>query len=125
MLKIVNFSHPITINQRIDLSKWFQVDQLQVIEIPVQFRMRDGFEPQVAQMLDAAKLSQEDVDAGVAILLPALSIGAAALVAEWHGRYGHFPTVIRLKSVGEMLPEWRVAEVLPLQKVRSRARARR
>ena len=122
---IINFSHPLTVNQKIELSALLQADRLVVVDVKAQFRMSDGFEAQASAMLDTAKLSAEQIEAGCVLMLPALSAGAAAVIAEWHGRYGHFPTIIRLKSTGDVLPEWKVAEVLPLQKVRSRARARR
>jgi len=124
-MRIINFSHPLTVNQKLELAKWLQVDEFKVTEVAVQFRIRDAFEGQVAEMLDQANVSQGDVDLGVVVMLPALSAAAAVLVAEWHGRFGHFPTVVRLKSVGDLLPEWKLAEVMPLQKIRSRARFRR
>jgi hypothetical protein len=48
------------------------------------------------------------------------------LLAELHGRMGHFPAVLRLRPVPDSNPpQFEVAEVINLQEVRDETRKRR
>jgi hypothetical protein len=58
--------------------------------------------------------------------MPSLSIIAATLLAELHGRMGYFPTVVRMRPVaGSTPPRFEVAEIVNLQDVRDEARGKR
>jgi hypothetical protein len=54
---------------------------------------------------------------------PSLSVVAALVVAEVHGRCGYFPAVLHLKPVPHTTPpQFAVAETVNLQVVRDAAR---
>jgi len=58
--------------------------------------------------------------------LPSLSVVAALVVTELHGRCGYFPAVLRLKPVSDTTPlQFAVAEIVNLQMVRDAARQTR
>lgn len=55
--------------------------------------------------------------------LPTLNVIAGTVLAELHGRMGHFPPIVRLRFVeGNVPSEYEVAEIINLQQVRDRAR---
>ncbi len=57
---------------------------------------------------------------------PGYAPAAVELLAELHGRMGHFPAVLRLRPVPESNPpQYEVAEIINLQAVRDQARERR
>jgi hypothetical protein len=57
---------------------------------------------------------------------PGYTPAAVTLIAELHGRMGHFPAVLRLRPVTDSVPtRYEVAEVVNLQTVRDIARTRR
>jgi hypothetical protein len=58
--------------------------------------------------------------------LPGYAPAAAALLAELHGRIGHFPTVLWMQPVTTTAPtRFQAAEVVNLQALRDEARRRR
>jgi hypothetical protein len=70
--------------------------------------------------------SQEWQTLPILVNLPSLNVIAAVLLAELHGRTGHFPAVIRLRPIPNSTPpQFEVAEVLNLQAIRDSARQRR
>ncbi len=57
---------------------------------------------------------------------PSLNTITAVLLAELHGRMGHFPPIIRLRPIDGSLPtRYEVAEILNLQAVRDESRKSR
>jgi hypothetical protein len=57
---------------------------------------------------------------------PALAPVALALIAELHGRCGYFPPILNIRPVANALPpRYEVAEIVNLQALRDKARARR
>jgi len=59
-------------------------------------------------------------------VLPSLNYAAAVLLAELHGRMGHFPAILRLRPIaGALVTEYDVAEIINLEAVRAEARTRR
>jgi hypothetical protein len=58
--------------------------------------------------------------------LPSYNYAAALVLAELHGRAGHFPAVLRLRPVaGGATTEFEVAEIINLQAMRDAARQAR
>jgi hypothetical protein len=58
--------------------------------------------------------------------LPGLAVVAGALLAELHGRVGHFPTVLHLRGNREgAATVYEVAELVNLETLRHEARSRR
>jgi hypothetical protein len=63
---------------------------------------------------------------GILVNLPAYSPAGSAVLAELHGRMGHFPTVFRLRANADgATTQYEVAELIDLQQLRDAARGRR
>ncbi len=56
---------------------------------------------------------------------PGLISAAFVLLAELHGRMGHFPSLIRLRPKPGPIASYEVTELLNLQTIREEARKRR
>jgi hypothetical protein len=121
---LLNFSHPITVEQvqQIEMMSKQKVDQ--VIERTVQFDNQKPYLAQLKELLNSVPLTPTDWQTLPLIInLPALNIIAAMLLAELHGRMGYFPTIIRLRAVEGGIPlRYEVAELINLQEVRDKAR---
>jgi hypothetical protein len=89
--------------------------------------LEQPFQPQIVRLLDDLPITAQDWQTrGWLLLLPSLNYAAAVLLAELHGRMGHFPTIVRLRPVqGTLITEYMVAEIINLENVRAEARARR
>lgn len=124
---LINFSHPLTPAQqaRIESLSGQTIDG--VIEVKTQFDPDQLFAEQARQAVDAAGLSSEQWQtAPLLINLPSLSVIAALVLAELHGRCGYFPAVLRLKPMPQTTPpQFEVAEILNVQMMREAARQRR
>lgn len=78
---------------------------------------------QIAALVDATGLSSQEWQTRQLLINPPGLAGATAtLLAEVHGRAGHFPAILYLGRAG---PVFRVAEVVDLQQVRDLARRKR
>jgi hypothetical protein len=124
---LINFAHPITEQQRAQIEAMTGSTIERVIDVPAQFDNMQPFEPQVVELLDRVGLtSQEWQTLPILVNLPSLNVIAAVLLAELHGRTGHFPAVIRLRPIPNSTPpQFEVAEILNLQAIRDSARQRR
>jgi len=124
---LLNFSHPLTPEQlqRIGELSGQQVER--VMDIPTQFDHEQPFAQQVRELVDGIGLGAEQWQTTPLLVNPpALNAIAVTLLAELHGRIGHFPAVLRLRPVAESIPlRYEVAEVIDLQVVRDEARGRR
>ncbi len=124
---LLNFSHPLTSEQlqRIEGLLGQQVER--VMDIPTQFDHERPFGEQVRGLVDGIGLSPEQWQtAPLVVNPPGYAPAAVALLAELHGRMGHFPAVLRLRPLpGSNPPIFEVAEVINLQAVRDQARKRR
>lgn len=124
---IVNFAHPLTRDQRaqIEALTGQQVDEER--QVFCQFDNEQPFAPQVRDYVDEAGLSPEAWQ-GETILVnpPGFAPAAATMMAELHGRMGHFPTVLRIRPVAGRTPTvYEVAEIINLQDIRRNARNQR
>lgn len=126
---LLNFSHPITTDQREAISKLsgYGIEMGDVKEVNTQFDQEKPFTGQAAALVEAVGLSSEQWQTErVLVNLPSLNTIAALLLAEMHGRMGYFPAVLRLRPVaGSAPPQFEVAEILNLQVVREQARSQR
>lgn len=124
---IVNFSHPLAPHQREQLEDCCGRRIDRVVDVRVQFRHEEPFGPQAVAAVDAAGLSGEEWQTlSLVVVPPALAPIACAVVAELHGRIGHFPPVVRLRPRPDATPPvFDVAEVVNLQQIREYARERR
>lgn len=124
---IVNFGHPFTDEQLEQISRLTGQCIDDVRDIPCQFDHARPFDEQARAIVESVGLTSEEWQTlPILVNLPALSIVAALVLAELHGRMGYFPTVLRLRPVeGAVPPRFEVVEILNLQQVRDQARQTR
>jgi hypothetical protein len=126
-MRLINFSHPLTPAQRASIESLSGQTIDRVIEVKTHFDPDQPFADQARQVVDAAGLASEQWQtAPLLINLPSLSVIAALVLAELHGRCGYFPAVLRLKPMPQATPpQFEVAEILNIQMIRDAARQRR
>lgn len=126
-MRILNFSHPLTERQLAGIADCLGRPPEQVQDVRAHFDLEQPFQPQIVRLLDELGLTpaQWQGEAWL-IVLPSLNFAAAVLLAELHGRLGHFPAIVRLRPVaGALVTEYEVAEIINLEAVRTDARRRR
>ena len=124
---LINLSHPLTAEQRAQIETLAGRPISRVIEKMAQFDTAQPFAPQISALVDNLGLNSEQWQtAPILLILPALNFGAAALLAELHGRCGYFPPVVRTRPIpGSLPPRYEAAEVINLQEIRDAARGKR
>ena len=124
---LLNYSHPLTPEQlaRVEELTGQPVSEIRG-EMP-QFDHEAPFGRQVRAMVDRLDLSSERWQTqSLLVNPPGYAPGATTLLAEIHGRSGHFPALLRLRPVPDSLPTfYEVSEIVNLQQVRDRARGKR
>ncbi len=120
---LLNFAHPLTEQQ------WKQIELLagtsikEVLTIPAQINETEPLRPQIIKLIDATDLSVDDwQQRNILINLPGYAPAASLLLAEIHGRTGHFPTILRLRPKHGSVTSYEVAEIINLQTFRDKAR---
>jgi len=124
---LLNFSHPLTTEQRSQVEQMTSQTLGRVIPVPVQFDSDQPFSPQIQTLLADIPLSAEQWQTeSILIVPPSLNFITAVLLADLHGRMGYFPAIIRLRPVANANPpRFEAAEILNLQAVRDEARETR
>ena len=124
---VLNFTHPLTPNQRAQIEALADTPIEDVRTIPVQINQAEPLEPQITAIVNSIDLSSEEWQTlPLLINPPGYAHAAFVLLAELHGRIGHFPALIRLRPVPGSVPTtYEVAELLNLQSIRDQARQRR
>lgn len=123
---ILNFTHPFTSEQRAQIESLAQTSIEEVRTVPVQINQAEPLEPQITATVDAVGLSSEAWQTlPLLINPPGYAPAAFVLLAELHGRIGHFPSLIRLRPIPGPVTGYEVAELLNLQTIRETARKRR
>jgi len=124
---LLNFSHPVTDEQSADVARLAGQVLNRVIDVPTHFDHARSFAEQAAELVDRVGLTATDWGrVPVVANLPSFAPVAAAVLAEIHGRTGHFPTIVRLRPVAGSTPtRYEVAELIDLQAARDAARGRR
>jgi hypothetical protein len=123
---ILNFTHPLTSEQCATIEQLAGGSIEEVRSIPVQINQSEPLTEQVVTLADAAQLSAGEWQTRhLLINPPGYAPAAFVLLAELHGRIGHFPSVIRLRPQPGPLTRYEVAELLNLQAIRDAARKRR
>src|SRR5260370_30663656 len=102
-----------------------QIEALAIVPIdeapttPVQIDKAKPLGPQISALVNAAQLSsQEWQTRPLLINPPGYAPAAFVLLAELHGRIGHFPSLIRLRPRLGSITMYEVAELLNLQAMR-------
>jgi hypothetical protein len=124
---LINFSHPITDQQKQQLEAITNRTLGDVRSVTCHFDNALPFAEQVAAAVDEVGLSTAEwQEEAIVVNPPGYAPAATTLVAELHGRMGHFPSLMRIRPVADSNPPtFEVAEVINLHEVRERARARR
>ncbi|MDZ4771098.1 MAG: CRISPR-associated protein Csx15 [Chloroflexota bacterium] len=126
-MHILNFAHPLTPRQIDQLTALVGSAPERIQDVRVQLDLQQPFPPQIVRLLDDLGITPSDWQSGGwLIVLPSLNYGASVLLAELHGRMGHFPAILRLRPVvGAVVTEYDAAEIINLEAVRAEARMRR
>lgn len=124
---LVNFHHPLTETQREQARLLMNVRIDDVIDVPVHFSHDVPFHEQARTCVDRVGLTSHQWQTkDIVVNLPGFSPAAAAILAELHGRMGHFPNVLRLKPChAEGGTTYEVAEIMNLQEIRDTSRTKR
>jgi hypothetical protein len=123
---ILNFTHPLTEQQRAQIEALANTSIEEVRTIHVQINQEEPIEPQITAIVDAAGISSEEWQTHPFLInLPGFTPAALVLLTELHGRIGHFPILIRLRPKPGPVTSYEVAELLNLQTIRETARKRR
>lgn len=123
---ILNFTHPLTDEHKAQIEALASITIDEIRTIPVQIEQAEPLSPQIVAIVDATGLSSEEWQTcPLLINPPGYAPAAFLLLAELHGRIGHFPALIRLRPKSGPVPAYEVAELLNLQAVREEARRRR
>ena len=126
-LVVLNFSHPMTRDHLRQVERLAEQAVERVIMVPVQINQRQPLMPQVRWLAEQTQLSPGDWQTlPLVVNPPGLAVVASALLAELHGRIGHFPTVTHLRgNRSGAATVYEVAELVNLEAMRDDARVRR
>lgn len=92
----------------------------------MQIDQDESLAPQVAAIVDASGVTPEEWQTRPLLINPpGYAPAAFVLLAELHGRIGHFPALIRVRPKPGPVTAYEVVELLNLQAVREAARKRR
>jgi hypothetical protein len=120
---ILNFTHPITNEQQAQIKALANTSIEEIRTITVQINQEEPLEPQITTIVDATGLSSEEWQTRPLLINPpGYAPAAFVLLAELHGRIGHFPSLIRLRPKPGPVTTYEVAELLNLQSIREAAR---
>ncbi len=123
---ILNFTHPITPDQRAQIESLANTHITDIRTIPVQINQEEQLEHQITDIVNSVGLSSEEWQTlPLLINPPGYAPAAFVLLAQLHGRIGHFPTLIRLRPKHGPITSYEVAELLNLQTIREIARTHR
>lgn len=123
---IINFTHPLTDEQRAQIEALANTLIEEIRTVRVQINQEEPLEPQITTIVDATGLSSEEWQTQPLLVNPpGYAPAAFVLLAQLHGRIGHFPSLIRLRPKVGPVTTYEVAELLNLQAIREEARLRR
>jgi hypothetical protein len=124
---ILNFTHPLTDTHKAQIESLANAPIDEIRTISVQIDQSQPLAPQVSAIVDAVQLSSQQWQTRPLLINPpGYAPAAFVLLAELHGRIGHFPTLIRLRPrPGGVVTTFEVAELPNLQTIREEARRQR
>ena len=94
-----------------------------IITISTLINEEELLEIQITSLIEAVDLSIHDWHKrDILINPPGYTPAAILLLAEIHGRIGHFPTIIRMRPNHTSITAYEVIELLNLQTIRDAAR---
>jgi hypothetical protein len=126
IMLILNFTHPLTAEHKAQIEALAGTSVDEIRTIPVQIDQAQPLQAQMVAFVDAARLSSEEWQTRPLLINPpGYAPAAFVLLAELHGRIGHFPALLRLRPKAGPVPAYEVAELLNLQAIREEARTHR
>lgn len=121
---LVNFSHPVTEKQLDQIEEMIGI-RPELKTVPVQIDPSLPLKDEIDRIVSSAGLTSEEWQTiPIIVNLPGLSVLSGGIIAELHGRMGHFPDILRLKPT-ENIQGYEVAEIVSLQRIRNQARMKR
>ena len=124
---ILNFVRRLTAAQLVQLQDLLGTlpEVIDLPGIPVQFPNNHPLAETAAEVVDSAGLTLDEwASLSLIVNPPGFAPAAAAVLAEIHGRSGHFPHIIRLIPSPEDSSVYNVNEIVKLQNIRDVARDR-
>jgi hypothetical protein len=123
---ILNFAHPLSDDHIAQIEAITGCINDDIRNIAVQINQNEPLEAQIRAIVDMAQLTSEEWQTrSLLINPPGYAPAACVLLAELHGRIGHFPTLVRLRPKPSLITDYEVVELLNLQTIREDARKRR
>jgi hypothetical protein len=123
---VLNFTHPLTETQHVQIEALAHIHIEEVRAISVQINQDERLAEQITALVNDVGLTSEEWQTKPLLINPpGYAPAAFVLLAELHGRIGHFPSLIRLRPRPGPTTTYEVAELLNLQTVREAARRRR
>ena len=111
---ILNFTHSLTSEQRAQIEALAHTSIEEVRTIRVQIDQAEPLQPQITAIVDAVGLSSEEWQTrSLLINPPGYAPAAFILLAELHGRIGHFPSLIRLRPIAGSTPTSSCGSCIP------------
>ena len=125
-LVLLNFGHPLAVSQHAQLEA--------LVGRSIAERRVSAHIDREVPLAQAARALTRQVPLSstewqsqpLAVILPGLSVLAACLLAEIHGRSGHFPTIVNLRPAPDpalAVTVFEVAELVNLQAIRDDSRS--
>ncbi len=124
---LLNFTHPLAPAQLDQLAALTGQPVARTLGEMVQFDPQAPLHAQILAVVDRLALDATTWQTvPIVVNLPGHAVAAGTLLAELHGRMGHFPAILRIRPVADRaVTQYEIAEVLNLQAIRERARTRR
>jgi hypothetical protein len=124
---VLNFTHPLKDEHKARIETLTRQVIEEIRTIPVHLNQEFPLVPQIRTITDSIGLTPREWQTRPLLINPpGYALAACLLLAEIHGRIGHFPTLLRIRPApGATLPQYEVAELLNLQHIREQARTRR
>ena len=121
---ILNFSHPMTENQKKEAEALAGQTIEKVYDIHVQFDNDISYAEQAEALMRSLPVDGTTLQTKpILILLPSSNFIAASVLASLHGMMGYFPAVLRISpEAGSLPPVYHAAEILNLQAIRDNSR---
>lgn len=122
---LLNYAHPLTADQLSQIAALLgAAPEVRVVRTQIDQAL--PLAPQIVGLADAAQLTAEQWQSPLIVNPPGYAPAAVALIAEIHGRSGHFPAMLRLRPASNgAATTFEVAEIVNLHALRESARERR
>jgi transcriptional regulator with XRE-family HTH domain len=120
---LLNFAHSLTVQQRVQIEELSKTTIENIVAISTLINEEEPLESQITSLIEAVDQSIPDWHKrDMLINPPGYAPAAFLLLAEIHGRIGHFPTFIRMRPIHSSVTTYEVIELLNLQIIRDAAR---